>query len=714
MKFNELQINDNIKNAIDKVGYQETTDIQEKAIPVILSGKDLVARSQTGSGKTLAFGIPIIQGIDLELDTVQSLIICPTRELAQQVADEIRKVTGHMTDISIVCVYGGSDMDRQIRSLKKKPQIVVGTPGRIMDHLRRRTLKLHNLKTFVLDEADEMLNMGFKEDIETILQSVSDKRQTLMFSATFPKSILDIIDKFLKDPVHIEIGISNTSLTNIKQYSLFTRNKLEKLNDLINEHKPKMSIVFCNTQKMTEKVKEQLEESGHVVEALHGGLRQRERTKIMKDVKKSNQMILVATDVAARGIDINDIDIVFNFDLPANVEIYLHRIGRTARAGKSGTSITLINYKGQVSDLKEYEKKTNSKIVEIPSNEAMPKSENSRPDRERGFSRRPRTGFDDGHSDRKRPRRSFDDNADRKRGSAQGDHDDKRISRSRFDDNRDDRRPRRSFDSNKTIDRDTHRPSRFDNNSDDRKTRKEFSGSDRERPRREASGHDRTKPFSRDSRERKIDSDRPFADKPRRFKDKGPRNRALHNDIEILSNESRQRSGDKPDRRSERDFSSHSERHTRHEGRESRESKFEPRELSHKKPQFRDSNKRYGEDKEGSKHFGSKRHDSKDNDRRPRKSFDDNNTGNRPSIRPARFDRLNDVKDNARKSDFSKNRGPRNEEKRDFSTKNKPFNNDKFSAKSNHSKTNNNSERPQKRSPRKSVSKVGRVGKIIF
>ena len=368
MKFNALDLNEITLNALDSLGYLEATEIQEKAIPVILSGADIVARSQTGSGKTLAFGLPIIEKLNFDIANTQSLIVCPTRELAMQVCDEIKKITVRYEGISVVPVYGGANIARQILSLKKRPKIVVGTPGRILDHLNRRTLKLHDITTVVLDEADEMLNMGFKEDIEKILKSTPSQRQTLMFSATFPASIMAITKDYQREPVFIEIGEQNKSLENMSLKFIRTeRNgKQIALVNLLDDYKPNLSIVFCNTKKMTEVLKAMLTDAGFNALCLNGDMRQRERTNVMRDIKSARgAMILVATDVAARGIDISDVDIVFNFDLPNNTEYFLHRIGRTARAGKSGQAITIINTKEQVKLLAQFEKETKSNIVEI-------------------------------------------------------------------------------------------------------------------------------------------------------------------------------------------------------------------------------------------------------------------------------------------------------------------------------------------------------------
>lgn len=367
MKFTEFGFNPNLVKALQAHGFTETTQVQEKTIPALLRGQDAVVRSQTGSGKTLAYCLPIIQKINYDNAFIQSLVICPTRELALQVAAEIKKIIKFLPNMNVVAIYGGSDISRQIRELKQKPQIIVGTPGRIMDHLNRRTLKLQNLTSVVLDEADEMLNMGFKEDIESILAFVPKKRQTLMFSATYPQSIKDIVNNYLTDPVSIEVGSENKSLANINQHYVHVNkmHKKDSLLQLFEKLQPKHSIVFTNTKRMAEEIANLLNGSGFSALALHGDLRQSQRKKVLADVKKSNNITLVASDVAARGIDINDIDYVVNYDIPHNTEYFLHRIGRTARAGKSGSAVTIVTTKDQLNHLKEIEKETNSIIKEL-------------------------------------------------------------------------------------------------------------------------------------------------------------------------------------------------------------------------------------------------------------------------------------------------------------------------------------------------------------
>ena len=367
MKFTELALNEDILKALQNGGFTNPTEVQQKTLAPVLQGNDVVVRSQTGSGKTFAFALPLLQNMEKELNTVQALIVCPTRELALQVSNEIAKLAKFLQGIKIVSVYGGSDISRQIRSLKQKPQIVVGTPGRIMDHMRRHTLKLQNLKTIVLDEADEMLNMGFKEDIETILQDIPKQHQTLMFSATFPAFIKKITKEFMTNPISIEVGEQNKSLSNIKQTyaTVKQKDKKEALLDFFETIQPKHPIVFTNTKAMADSLQKTLSKEGYDAHALHGEMRQSARRRVMLEMKRNPNSILVASDVAARGIDIDDVDYVINFDLPNNVEYFLHRIGRTGRAGKKGNAFTLLASKQQLKQFKDYEKQTHSNTQEL-------------------------------------------------------------------------------------------------------------------------------------------------------------------------------------------------------------------------------------------------------------------------------------------------------------------------------------------------------------
>ncbi|MDG2124023.1 MAG: DEAD/DEAH box helicase [Verrucomicrobiales bacterium] len=343
--FSDFKLSPGISQAIDKLGYELASPIQGAAIPPLLEGKDLVGQSPTGSGKTAAFGIPIIERIDPSARHVQAIILCPTRELAVQVAGEIHKLAAFTQGVQALPVYGGAPFDRQAQGLRKGAQIVIGTPGRVLDHLRRGTLKLDQLKTVVLDEADEMLDMGFIEDIETVLDAAPDTRQTVCFSATMPKPIRNLIDRFTKDPVTVTVASEKVNAPDIEQvyYEVGFRSKPEVLSRLIDTHDAKLSIVFCNTKRNVDDLVEALVARGYAADRLHGDMPQTMRTRVMNSFRNGTVEILVATDVAARGLDVDDIDIVFNADLPFDPEDYVHRIGRTGRAGRSGKAITFVS-----------------------------------------------------------------------------------------------------------------------------------------------------------------------------------------------------------------------------------------------------------------------------------------------------------------------------------------------------------------------------------
>lgn len=364
--FEELNLSKDILSALSSGGFVTPTQIQSECIPLLLEGHDVVGRSQTGSGKTFAFGLPILEKINNAEDGINALIICPTRELALQVTDELKKISKFKGSCNVVPVYGGADIMRQIKALKTA-RVVVGTPGRLMDHLDRHTLKLHNIKTVVLDEADEMLNMGFREDIETILKATPKTRQTVMFSATMPYEIKEITKLYMNEPRYVEIGQDNSTLEEIEQHyvKVFKNQKKEALSEFLQKVLPKRTIIFCNTKRMTDELEHYLYEKGYHSYALHGDMRQSQRKRVMTSIKAKDDFILVASDVAARGIDIKDVDYVINYDLPNDVEYYIHRIGRTGRAGKSGKTLTIINDKAQLDMLKEFIKKTNSKIEEL-------------------------------------------------------------------------------------------------------------------------------------------------------------------------------------------------------------------------------------------------------------------------------------------------------------------------------------------------------------
>lgn len=347
-----FEIKPQIKRALDDMGFEKLTEIQQKSIPLILDGKDVIGKSQTGSGKTIAFGVPAVEIIDKELNKkyTQVLILVPTRELAIQACAEIRKLMKYTHDIKTVAIYGGQMLSKQIPLMRQGCQIVVGTPGRVMDHINRKTLKLQDLKMIVLDEADEMLNMGFREDIETILKAVPQERQTVLFSATMPKEILDIVNNYQNNPQLIEVAQKQVTVETIDQYAVECPKgtKADALAYIMKKGDIKLGIVFCNTKKMVDNLVPILEERGIFARGLHGDMRQRERDRVMKEFRSGAVQLLVATDVAARGIDVNNVDAVFNYDIPTQTEYYVHRIGRTGRAGKGGASYTFITDRRQL------------------------------------------------------------------------------------------------------------------------------------------------------------------------------------------------------------------------------------------------------------------------------------------------------------------------------------------------------------------------------
>ena len=353
--FENLNLSEEILNAINDMNYDEATEIQAGAIPLILEGKDVIGRSNTGTGKTAAFGIPMVERIE-EGKKPQVLILCPTRELAMQISGEVKKYAKYKKSVRQAVLYGGAPMDGQIRQLKIA-NIVIGTPGRVMDHMRRHTLKLDELRTVVLDEADEMLNMGFYDDIQTILESVPEERQTVLFSATMPPAIMKITEEFQSDPQIVAVDKGKRTLGAISQYyyQIPQTKKMDALNLLLQKFTPERSVVFCNTKKMVDELTEYLEKHGFAAAGLHGDMRQVVRTHVMNSFKMGKTRILVATDVAARGIDVDNIEAVFNFDIPQEFEYYIHRIGRTARAGKTGISCTFACNRTQVRRIQEIE-----------------------------------------------------------------------------------------------------------------------------------------------------------------------------------------------------------------------------------------------------------------------------------------------------------------------------------------------------------------------
>ena len=366
MTFKELNLIGPLLRAIEQEGYTEPSPIQEQSIPLLIGGRDLLGCAQTGTGKTAAFGIPALEHIDPDLHgTVQVLILCPTRELAMQSSEEMHKFAKYKSGIRIVPVYGGASIENQIRALKRGAEIVIGTPGRVMDHMRRRTLKLDKLSMVILDEADEMLNMGFREDIETILQDAPETRQTVLFSATMSNEIMAITTEYQTEPVLVKVVSKELTVPTIKQffYDVPKGRKLDVLSRLLDYYDPARAMVFCNTKKMVDELLEALRDRGFTAEGLHGDMKQAVRTTVMDAYKRGRVSILIATDVAARGIDVDDVDVVFNYDLPSDMEYYVHRIGRTGRAGKEGMSITLISGRTQLYGIRDVERFTKTKIT---------------------------------------------------------------------------------------------------------------------------------------------------------------------------------------------------------------------------------------------------------------------------------------------------------------------------------------------------------------
>ena len=344
LPFSELKLSAETIRAVADLGFKTATRIQTGVIPLLLEGKNIVGQSETGSGKTAAFVIPILERINPASRNPQALVLCPTRELAMQVAAECSKLMRHKKGISVCAIYGGQPIDRQMDALRRGVQIVIGTPGRVLDHLSRKTLSLHNVTMVVLDEADEMLDMGFTDDINAILIKIPQKKQMAFFSATIPPAIRAMISRYMADPHHISIsGKSLTVATTEQRYvAVDYRQKTDILCRLLDIHAVKRGLVFCNTKRMVDELVEQLKTRGYKADPLHGDLVQTQRDRVMSSFRRGGIQLLVATDVAARGIDVDDIDYVFNYDLPMDEEDYVHRIGRTSRAGKSGTAISMV------------------------------------------------------------------------------------------------------------------------------------------------------------------------------------------------------------------------------------------------------------------------------------------------------------------------------------------------------------------------------------
>ncbi|HWO96161.1 MAG TPA: DEAD/DEAH box helicase [Bacillus sp. (in: firmicutes)] len=360
--FKDLGISEQLRKSISEMGFEEATPIQSQTIPLALEGEDVIGQAQTGTGKTAAFGIPLTEKIDTKVDRIQGIVIAPTRELAIQVSEELYKI-GRVKRTRVLAIYGGQDISRQIRSLKKQPHIIVGTPGRLLDHINRKTMRLHDVNTVVLDEADEMLNMGFIEDIEKILENVPENHQTLLFSATMPGPIQRIAERFMSEPKIVKVKAKEVTVPNIQQYYLETqeKKKFDVLTRLLDIQSPELAIVFGRTKRRVDELSEALTVRGYAAQGIHGDLTQAKRMSVLRQFKEGSIDVLVATDVAARGLDISGVTHVYNFDVPQDPESYVHRIGRTGRAGKTGVAMTFVTPR-EMGQLKNIENTTKRKM----------------------------------------------------------------------------------------------------------------------------------------------------------------------------------------------------------------------------------------------------------------------------------------------------------------------------------------------------------------
>ena len=367
IKFEDLNLDAKILRAVTDMGFEAASPIQGQSIPLELEGLDIIGQAQTGTGKTAAFGIPLLQKVDPKSKKLQAIILCPTRELAIQVSEEIRRLAKYMHGVKVLPIYGGQEIGRQIRSLKDGIQVIIGTPGRVMDHMRRKTLKLEHVHTVVLDEADEMLNMGFLEDMETILSELPEERQTVMFSATMPPAIAEIAKKFQKDPEIVKVVKKELTVPKVTQYyyEVKPKTKVEVMCRLLDMYDPKLSIVFCNTKRQVDDLVQELQGRGYFAEGLHGDLKQMQRDRVMNSFRNGRTDSLIATDVAARGIDVDDVEAVFNYDIPQDDEYYVHRIGRTGRAGREGKAFSLVVGR-EVYKLREIQRYCKTKIIPQP------------------------------------------------------------------------------------------------------------------------------------------------------------------------------------------------------------------------------------------------------------------------------------------------------------------------------------------------------------
>lgn len=346
----QLGISEEVVKAFDRMGFKSLTGIQQKCIPLMMDGHDIIAIAPTGTGKTLGFGVPMLEYINLDDPSVQEVVLAPTRELAQQIADELTHLAHFIKGLKIAVIYGGQPFGKQMNALARKPQILVATPGRLLDHMQRGNIKLSGVHTMVLDEADEMLKMGFIQDVEKVIESADPNRQLVMFSATTNQDVLTVSWKYQHDPIEIVVHAENENKPNITQYVVESdqKQKYEHLLYLLDSDQYKRMMIFCNTKDMTARLCERLKKAGYSAECLHGDVRQSQRDKVMSGFRKGSFEILVATDVAARGIDVDDVEAVFNYDLPDKQEFYVHRIGRTGRAKRAGVSFSFVSFRDSI------------------------------------------------------------------------------------------------------------------------------------------------------------------------------------------------------------------------------------------------------------------------------------------------------------------------------------------------------------------------------
>ena len=362
----EFDISREVVKAFDWMGFKELTAIQKKCIPLMMDGHDIIAIAPTGTGKTLGFGIPMLEYVNLEDSSIQEVVLAPTRELAQQIADELTNLAHFIKGMKIAVIYGGQPFGKQMNALSRKPQILVATPGRLLDHMQRGNIKLSTVHTMVLDEADEMLKMGFVQDVQKIIESADPNRQLVMFSATTNQDVLTVSWKYQRDPIEIIVQADAESKPNITQYVVESdqKQKYEHLLYLLDSDQYKRIMIFCNTKDMTARLCECLQKAGYSAECLHGDVRQSQRDKVMNGFRKGSFEILVATDVAARGIDVDDVEAVFNYDLPDKQEFYVHRIGRTGRAKRAGVSFSFVSFRDSIR-MDEIQKYTHTAPIQL-------------------------------------------------------------------------------------------------------------------------------------------------------------------------------------------------------------------------------------------------------------------------------------------------------------------------------------------------------------